>query len=244
MRRSLQRGYIAIALGLMTALLAACASERRATSYAEASQAPNAAVSMYAAMPYEQHPIPALDVSKIDPVYLRQVVSYPTAEQPGTIIVDTPNHFLYLVLGDGQAMRYGIGVGREGFSWAGRAYIGDRQEWPKWFPPAEMIDRQPELEPYRDGGMEPGLGNPLGARALYLYRDNKDTLYRLHGTNEPWSIGKSVSSGCIRLFNQDIIDLHARVNVGAPVLVIADPSTIAAPKPEEQEQRVAQRRPN
>lgn len=239
MKRTLQQGRIAIAFGLITVLLAACASERKATPYAQASPAPGAAVSMYAAMPYEQHPIPALDVSKIDPVYLRQVVPYPTAEQPGTIIVDTPNHFLYLVLEGGQAMRYGIGVGREGFSWAGRAEIGDRQEWPKWFPPAEMIDRQPELEPYRNG-MEPGLGNPLGARALYLYRDGKDTLYRLHGTNEPWSIGKSVSSGCIRMFNQDIIDLHARVNVGAPVVVIADPSTIAAP---ESEERAAPRRP-
>lgn len=240
MMRTLQRGSVAIALGLTAALLAACASERSTRPQAQASSAQSAALSMYAAMPYEQHPIPALDVSKIDPVYLRQVVDYPTPEQPGTIIVDTPNHFLYLVLGNGQAMRYGIGVGREGFSWAGRAYIGDRQEWPKWFPPDEMIDRQPELEPYRDNGMEPGLGNPLGARALYLYRDNKDTLYRLHGTNEPWSIGQSVSSGCIRLFNQDIIDLHARVNIGAPVVVIPDPSTIAAP---EEKERTTPRRP-
>lgn len=241
MKRTLQRGSIAIVLGLTGALLAACANERGAAPRAEASSAPSAVVSMYAAMPYEPHPIPALDVSKIDPAYLRQVVSYPTPEQPGTIIVDTPNHFLYLVLGNGQAMRYGIGVGREGFSWAGRAYIGDRQEWPKWFPPDEMIDRQPELEPYRDGGMEPGLQNPLGARALYLYRDKKDTLYRLHGTNEPWSIGKSVSSGCIRLFNQDIIDLHARVNIGAPVVVIPDPSTIITTP--QNEERVETRRP-
>ena len=229
MTRALQRGRCAGVFFLGLLLLAGCASERLAAYSDTESAQKRATLSMYAAQPYEPYPIPALDVTKIDPALLRQIVDYPTAEQTGTIIVDTPNHFLYLVLGEGKAMRYGIGVGRQGFSWSGRARIGDMQAWPKWFPPAEMIDRQPELEPYRDNGMEPGLQNPLGARALYLYQGNKDTLYRLHGTNEPWSIGKSLSSGCIRLFNQDIIDLHARVTLDAPVVVIADPSTHMAP---------------
>ncbi len=135
------------------------------------------------------------------------------------MVIDPQNRHLYLVRGDGQAVRYGIGVGRQGFAWSGRAKIGAKKEWPTWTPPSEMIDRQPELEEYR-GGMQPGLQNPLGARALYLYEDGRDTLYRIHGTNEPWSIGKAVSSGCIRLFNQDIIDLYRRVNVGAEVVVL------------------------
>ena len=116
-------------------------------------------------------------------------------------------------------MRYGIGIGRQGFSWSGRARVGDKQEWPKWFPPKEMREREPELEQYA-GGMEPGLQNPLGARALYLYQGKKDTLYRLHGTSEVDSIGRAVSSGCIRLLHQDIIDLHRRVPIGAEVIVV------------------------
>ena len=134
----------------------------------------------------------------------------------GTVVVDTANHFLYFVLNGGQAIRYGVGIGRQGFEWAGRGVIRWKQRWPRWFPPNEMIDRQPELEKYRarqvsgtniwEGGMEPGVTNPLGARALYIYQDGKDTLFRLHGSPEWWSIGKSVSSGCVRLIHQDIID--------------------------------------
>jgi lipoprotein-anchoring transpeptidase ErfK/SrfK len=173
---------------------------------------------MYAALPYERFPVPAVDVRTVDRRYLRQEVADPTGERPGTLVVDTAGPFLYLVRENGRAMRYGIGVGKDGFSWAGRADILMKREWPTWTPPAEMIARRPDLEPYRRG-MEPGLENPLGARALYLFSGGRDTLYRIHGTNEPWSIGKAVSSGCIRLFNQDIIDLYARVPRGSIVVV-------------------------
>jgi lipoprotein-anchoring transpeptidase ErfK/SrfK len=173
---------------------------------------------MYAALPYERFPVPAVDVRKVDRRYLRQEVPDPTGERPGTLVVDTAGPFLYLVREDGRALRYGIGVGKDGFSWAGRADILMKREWPTWTPPAEMIARRPDLEPYRHG-MQPGLENPLGARALYLFSGGRDTLYRIHGTNEPWSIGKAVSSGCIRLFNQDIVDLYNRVPRGSIVVV-------------------------
>jgi lipoprotein-anchoring transpeptidase ErfK/SrfK len=178
-------------------------------------------VAMYRAMPEERFPIPAIDVSKVNPRYFRQEVSDPTGERPGTLVVDTSGPFLYLVRENGRAMRYGIGVGREGFSWAGRAKILMKREWPTWTPPASMIARQPELEKYSaaNGGHPPGLDNPLGARALYLFEGGRDTLYRIHGTNEPASIGKAVSSGCIRLFNQDVIDLYGRVPKGTVVVV-------------------------
>lgn len=181
---------------------------------------------MYAAIPDELFPIPAVDVQLMPPEYWRQIVDDPTGERPGTIVVDTPNRFLYLVREGGKALRYGVGVGREGFSWAGEGRIAWKRKWPTWTPPAEMITREPELEKYRNG-MAPRLDNPLGARALYIFEGNRDTLYRLHGTNEPQSIGKAVSSGCIRLINQDIIDLYDRVPVGTRIVVIPDPS--AAP---------------
>jgi lipoprotein-anchoring transpeptidase ErfK/SrfK len=120
---------------------------------------------------------------------------------------------------NGRALRYGVGVGRDGFDWSGRAKILMKRKWPTWTPPRSMIERQPELEKYANG-MPPGLDNPLGARALYLFENGRDTLYRLHGTNEPWSIGKAMSSGCIRLFNQDIIDLYDRVPRGTSVVVL------------------------
>ncbi|QKV20613.1 L,D-transpeptidase [Oricola thermophila] len=173
--------------------------------------------------------IPGVPYTKIPERFLRQVVKDPTGEKKGTIVVDTRGHFLFLVLGNGYAIRYGVGLGRAGFEWSGRAEIGAKREWPKWFPPDEMIDRDPKLEKYRvsydakndvyNGGMEPGIYNPLGARALYLYEGKKDTLYRLHGSPEWNSIGKSVSSGCVRLLNQDILDLYDRVPIGTPVLV-------------------------
>ena len=174
---------------------------------------------IYAEIPDERFPVPAIDVAEIDPRYLRQPIAYRGREQPGTIIVDPSNYFLTLVIGDGQAIRYGVGVGREGFGWNGAATIRRKAEWPTWTPPSAMIRRQPELEKYR-GGMPGGLENPLGARALYLYQGDRDTLYRIHGTNEPDTIGSSVSSGCIRMFNQDIIDLHRRVLNGAKVVVL------------------------
>lgn len=165
--------------------------------------------------------IPAVPIQQMDRKFLRQVVQDPTGEPAGTIVVDTSQHFLYLVLGNGQAMRYGVGLGRAGFEWQGRAIVQWKQQWPKWTPPAEMIARQPELEKYsaENGGQAPGLTNPLGARALYIFQNGEDTLYRLHGSPEWNSIGKSVSSGCVRLINQDIIDLYDRVPGKAPILV-------------------------
>ncbi|APX69697.1 L,D-transpeptidase family protein [Brucella sp. BO3] len=162
--------------------------------------------------------IPAIPSEKIPAQYRRQVVKYATDEKPGTIIVDTREKFLYLIMPDGKAVRYGIGVGRRGFEWSGTARVAMKREWPTWTPPSAMIKRQPELAKYRNG-MDPGLRNPLGARALYLYNKGGDTGYRLHGTPEWWSIGKAMSSGCIRLMNQDIIDLYNRVEQGAKVVV-------------------------
>jgi lipoprotein-anchoring transpeptidase ErfK/SrfK len=175
--------------------------------------------SSYGAMPSERFPLPAINLSNVDPRYLRQIVNYRSPEAPGSIVVDPERKFLYLIMPDSRAMRYGIGVGRAGFAWSGRAYVGWKRRWPTWTPPASMIARQPELEKYREG-MEPGLSNPLGARAVYIFQDGRDTLYRFHGTNEPASIGKAVSSGCIRMFNQDAVDLYDRVQTGAAVVVL------------------------
>lgn len=150
--------------------------------------------------------------AELPPRFKRQLVDYQTKEPPGTIVVDTANTYLYLVLGNGKAIRYGIGVGREGFTWSGRERISRMAEWPDWYPPQEMIERQPYLPRFMAGGP----GNPLGARALYL----GNTLYRIHGTNQPSTIGKFVSSGCIRLLNEDIIDLYQRVTVGTRVVVL------------------------
>lgn len=174
---------------------------------------------IYAEIPDEPFPVPAIDISNIDSRYLRQPIAYRGYEQAGTIIVDPANYFLTLVVGDGKAIRYGVGVGREGFGWNGAATIRRKAVWPTWTPPSQMILRQPELAQYR-GGMPGGLDNPLGARALYLYQGDRDTLYRIHGTNEPDTIGSSVSSGCIRMFNQDVIDLHRRVLTGSKVVVL------------------------
>jgi len=173
---------------------------------------------MYGAMVDGGHRIPAVDLSRVDPIYYRQEVDDPTGEAPGTVVVDTARKFAYVVQPGGRAMRYGVGVGREGFGWAGRATIQWKRKWPTWTPPAEMIARKPELAQYADG-MEPGIANPLGARALYLFQGGRDTLYRLHGSPEYWTIGTAGSSGCIRFMNQDIIDLYDRVPTGSPVLV-------------------------
>jgi lipoprotein-anchoring transpeptidase ErfK/SrfK len=175
---------------------------------------------MYGPVNEPPHHIPAIDTTTINPVWLRSQVSWTGTEAPGTIVVDPKARYAYLVQPGGQALRYGVGVGREGFAWDGKATIGAKREWPKWFPPKEMIEREPRLKPYTEG-MEPGIQNPLGARALYLYEGTKDTLFRLHGTNEPKSIGTAASSGCIRMFNQDIIDLYGRVQLNAPVVVRA-----------------------
>ena len=146
----------------------------------------------------------------------RAVVNYPSREAPGTLIVDTRHTYLYFILGNDRAIRYGVGVGREGFTWSGVQSISRKAEWPDWHPPAQMIARQPYLPRFVAGGP----GNPLGARAMYLYRGNRDTMFRIHGTNEPWTIGQAVSSGCIRMINQDVIDLYRRVPVGTKVFIL------------------------
>ncbi|HEV2558267.1 MAG TPA: L,D-transpeptidase [Microvirga sp.] len=148
----------------------------------------------------------------VDPKYHRQVVRYDGPHKPGTIVVDTPRKFLYLVQEGGRAIRYGIGVGRPGFSWAGVKTVSMKREWPDWRPPAEMLKRRPDLPRFMEGGPD----NPLGARALYL----GSSLYRIHGTNEPHTIGRAVSSGCIRMMNEDVVDLYERVRVGTRVVVI------------------------
>nr|WP_229426534.1 L,D-transpeptidase [Microvirga alba] len=196
-------------------------------SQQELARLPNPAyVAMYGPQPDEVHPIPQTDISEVDPQFLRREVAYGGREQPGTIVVDTAARYLYLVRENGRAIRYGIGVGKEGLAWSGRASVGRKAPWPRWTPTQAMIKREPERNARWAGGMDPGLENPLGARALYLYDDGRDTMYRIHGTSEPWSIGENVSSGCIRLFNQDIIDLYNRVPVGAPVVVLNGPSVI------------------
>ncbi len=154
--------------------------------------------------------------SKLDPMYLPQVVSYESEHKAGTIIIDTNNRFLYLVLGEGKARRYGVGVGKPGFEWAGAHKVTRKAEWPSWTPPKEMIAREAAKGHYLPAFMEGGPENPLGARAMYL----GSTLYRIHGTNAPWTIGYAVSSGCIRMRNEDVVDLYERVKVGTRVVVI------------------------
>lgn len=150
------------------------------------------------------------------PTTTRVVVADPTVEAPGTITVDTENRYLYLSMAGGQAVRYDVGVGREGFEWSGNARIGRMAEWPAWTPPAAMLKRRPDLPRHMAGGLD----NPLGARAMYLYSGNRDTMFRIHGSNEPWTIGQAVSSGCIRMLNADVEDLYSRVRVGSKVVVL------------------------
>jgi lipoprotein-anchoring transpeptidase ErfK/SrfK len=149
---------------------------------------------------------------QIDPKFQKQLVQYRGSEPPGTVVIDTPNRFLFLVQDNGMALRYGIGVGKPGFSWAGEKKISAKKEWPDWTPPPEMLQRRPDLPHFMAGGPE----NPLGARAMYL----GSSLYRIHGSNEPWTIGQAVSSGCIRMRNEDVIDLYEKVKVGTKVVVI------------------------
>ncbi|MBZ9996093.1 MULTISPECIES: L,D-transpeptidase [unclassified Mesorhizobium] len=226
-----RRGFLnAAALGAASIAVSACTTtgpgpaEPPPPTYVEPPLSDYA--SMYAAVNDGGFDLPAIPVDRIDPQFLRQIVPDPTGQKPGTIVVDTTGHFLYLVRPGGQAIRYGVGLGRAGFEWSGDAVVQWKQKWPKWTPPDEMIARQPELKQYSadNGGMPGGLKNPLGARALYLFQGNVDTLYRLHGSPEWRSIGKSVSSGCVRLMNQDIIDLYDRVPSKSPVIVTSDAS--------------------
>lgn len=174
---------------------------------------------MYAAMPNEKFPVPAVDLTRLKPTHFRTEVDDPTGEKPGTIVVNTAERYLYLVEEGGKAIRYGVGIGREGFAWSGHGSINRKAEWPTWTPPAEMVARDPNAAPWAKG-MPGGIDNPLGARAMYIYTGGKDSLYRLHGSADPASIGEAVSSGCVRLINQDVIDLYSRVPVGTKVVVI------------------------
>jgi len=209
-----------ISLGLTVALVAAAFLALSAAAHAEQMFAYNgSAMPQYQATPDQDE----ADVNApLDPRLQRQTVAYATNEAPGTIVIDTAHTFLYLVLGNGNAIRYGIGVGREGFTWSGVKTIARKAEWPDWYPPQEMISRQPYLPRFTAGGP----GNPLGARAMYLGSSE----YRIHGTNNPATIGKQVSSGCIRLTNDDVSDLYERVQVGAKVIVL--PQVAHAAKPQ------------
>ncbi len=199
-----------------------------------------APIESYAAVEDGGFRLPAIPTAKIKPQFLRQRVVYDSGGyDEGTVVVDTANRFLYVVERGGTAMRYGIGVGKDGFSWAGEARIGDKQHWPRWFPPMEMIARRKDLTQFKDGkGMDPGPANPLGSRALYLHQNGRDTLFRLHGNPEWQSIGTAASSGCIRLINQDVIDLYERVPLGARVVVLQGNERLVEPKPPVR-QRVA-----
>ncbi|MCK5931727.1 MAG: L,D-transpeptidase [Fulvimarina manganoxydans] len=163
--------------------------------------------------------VPAVPASVLKERNIRREVAWSGSEKTGTIVVDPENHYLFLITAPGRAMRYGVGVGKAGFAFSGTATIRRKADWPGWTPTPNMIRRDPDRYGPYASGLPGGLGNPLGARALYLYRGGKDTYYRIHGTNEPHTIGQSVSSGCIRMMNQDVIDLESRVPVGTTVIV-------------------------
>lgn len=189
--------------------LAACSSSSR-SSYFNA----------YAAVPDERFPLPAMNTAALKPHLRRQEVAYDKKYAKGTVVVDTPSKYLYYVLGEGRAVRYGVGVGRAGLALRGNAYVGHKAKWPTWTPTANMLARDPEImRPYASG-VPGGPNNPLGARALYLYRNGRDTMFRIHGTNQPESIGLAMSSGCIRMINHDVVDLYERVPSGARVVVL------------------------
>ncbi len=174
---------------------------------------------MYGPLPEEKFPVPAVDVSKLNPKYVRRTVPYESREAPGTIIIDNPNYYVYRIEGDGKATRYGANVGRDGFKWSGDAYVGRKAEWPIWTPPREMIKRQPEAAKYA-GGMPPGLDNPLGARTLYLYQNGAYTLYTIYSTSDPETIGNGITSGCTGLLTQDMMDLYSKTPIKTKVVVL------------------------
>jgi lipoprotein-anchoring transpeptidase ErfK/SrfK len=208
-------------------MLSGCETMEPGATVSRAPEAPAAAApaplpvdpAFYAARRDGRFDVPAIPVDKFHPALLRNRVAYETTEPAGTIVIDTSGPFLYLVEEDGMATRYGIAVGREGFGWTGTGWIARTAQWPGWTPPPEMIARDPSLEKWR-GGMPGGPSNPLGARALYIYFGNSDSGYRIHGTNQPFSIGRAASSGCFRMLNQDVIDLYGRVRPGARVVVL------------------------
>ena len=171
--------------------------------------------------PDDPYPLPPFDYSVLPPAFRPSVVTYRGRHTPGTVVVDTPARQLYLIVDGGHAIRWGCAVGRDGFRWAGMADVARKVLWPRWTPPQSMIARSPEKAKWASG-MPGGPDNPLGSRALYLFQNGNDTLYRIHGTTEPLSIGKNASSGCIRMINQDVVELYRRVSIGARVIVLAE----------------------
>lgn len=211
----------------MPFVLVGCATMEQPRAVISGATADPRYVSMYAAIDTEPYPVPAIDLTEVKPEFLRREVAYQTSKQPGSIVVDPAACYAYLVLESGRAIRYGVGVGKqEAFNFRGEATIARKAEWPGWRPTLDMVNRDPNLYDPVKHGLPGGEGNPLGPRALYLYRDGHDTYYRLHGTVEPWTIGTMVSSGCIRFLNQDIIDLYRRVPVGTKVVVL--PASLSA----------------
>ena len=205
---------------VLPAALAACTTDSTPAPMAMTRMVNPDPVQRYAVPSGEKFEVDAVDVSEMDPKNLRQLVDYRTTQPPGTVVVDPHKRFLYLVMENGKALRYGVGVGKAGLEFSGTATIQDKKEWPHWTPTQDMMRREPDRYQPWAKGMGGGAKNPLGARALYLFKDGKDTLYRIHGTTEPWSIGKAVSSGCIRMLNQDVIDLYNRIPKGAKVVVM------------------------
>jgi lipoprotein-anchoring transpeptidase ErfK/SrfK len=206
-----RRSFLAGSAAVVGAIgLAGCASG--GMSLAEAER-------VYGPLSGERFAVPAVNINKVDPKYLRRTVRYASSEAAGTIIVDPKHYYVYRIEGGGMATRYGANVGRAGFLWSGDAYIGRKAEWPVWTPPREMILRQPEAAPYANG-MPPGLDNPLGARTLYLYQDGRYTLYTIYSTIRPETIGRGISSGCVGLLTQDMIDLYAKTPVDTKVIVL------------------------
>ena len=209
-------------LAMGTTMLSGCVLRPETTVIEQAApQIDPSYLQMYAALDDEPFPVQDVDLTQVDPRFWRREVSYSTAERPGTVVVDPGERYAYLVMDGGRAIRYGVGVGKEeAFNFQGAASVGRKAQWPRWTPTQDMIRRDPERYAKHAGGLQGGPENPLGPRALYLYRDGQDTLYRLHGTVEPWTIGTMVSSGCVRFLNQDIIDLYRRVPVGSRVIVL------------------------
>lgn len=220
-----RRQFIWGAAGSSVLALSGCTTSTRIGQTVEAlSSSPSSATAraMYGPMPGERFPLPAIDINKVSSKFWRRQVNFSSPYPVGTVIVNTKTYFLHLIQEGGKAMRYGVGLGRQGFEWSGEGVIQWKQDWPKWTPPDEMIARRPDLAKWSasNGGMPPGLDNPLGARALYIFQNGEDTLYRIHGSPEYWTIGKSVSSGCVRMINQDVVDLYGRVTNGAKLIVV------------------------
>jgi lipoprotein-anchoring transpeptidase ErfK/SrfK len=215
-----QRARRLFAASMLSLGLAGCSATGEGLRTAGFNGLPSSGVTHYAALTAEKFPVEAVDTSRVDPQFLQQVVDYRSPHPPGTVVVDPHRRYLYLVQKGNKAIRYGVGVGREGLAFAGSGTVQEKKQWPHWTPTSAMVERDPKRYAKWAQGMDGGAGNPLGARALYLFRDGKDTRYRIHGTTEPDSIGKAVSSGCIRMMNQDVIDLYARVPLGAKVVVL------------------------